>query len=78
MLKIYLLHLSIGQLDIAVSVVVAEIIFVAVRHCGAPEEGSAGDAGLSSVVRVVAVTGQSCLHYTLDDDAFYILKLKKY
>ena len=51
----YLLHLSIGQLDIAVPAVVAEIIFIAPRHCGPSEECPAGYAGLSPVVRVVAV-----------------------
>ena len=52
----YCLHLSIGQLDITVPAVVAEIIFIARRHCGPSEECPAGYAGLSPVVRVVAVT----------------------
>ena len=51
-----MIHLSIGQLDIALSVVVTEIIFIAVRENGSSEESSAGYAGLSPVVRVVAAT----------------------
>ena len=58
--KIYRINLSIGQLDIALSVVVAEIVFITLRHCGSSEECSARYAGLGPVVRVVAVTGQSC------------------
>ena len=60
-----MMDLSIGELDIALPVLIAEIIFIAVRHCRLSEKRSAGNAGLSPVERVVAATLQSLLHSTL-------------